>query len=324
MVTQVEFLEDLQLAYAKILIAIFTHLTHYDDGGCDYDQVGYRKTFIYNNVFVIYQPIDPDNGWIEDGCILMMPTKESGVNMTSSISSRASDLFHEVENKFIDSYNGFVGKYGHWIEAVPEAKALKPQTFQNITSIHTPISFDGKNFKMKWHIKALWEGPTYVWNPKELINWMYTLPAYKRYNENIINRHLEVLQKDLIEHQSIFNENLEKMKDYNKVQKFVDIKDEKIKLAKEIDIQNTMTIDKKKYIQNLKNSLREKNYQKESNTSYIEDEEERLPKWFKEQSNPDTKFYMNMDSQKMIAKVLSYEEAFPERVRLCGKKRKLE
>jgi hypothetical protein len=33
---------------------------------------------------------------------------------------------------------------------------------------------------------------------------------------------------------------------------------------------------------------------------------------------------MNMDSQRMIAKILTYEEAFPERVSLCGKKRKYE
>jgi hypothetical protein len=319
MVTQSEFLEDLQLAYAKILIAIFTHLTHYDDGGCDYDQVGYRKTFIYNSVFVLYQPIDPDNGWIEDGCILMMPTKESDVKMTSSITSRASDLFREVENKFIDSYNGFVGKYGHWIE---EVKKTNPQTFQTITSIHNPISFDGKNFKMKWHIKALWEGPTYTWNPKELMNWMYTLPAYKRYTISRLQKQIEEQKKSLNEVQTKFNENLEKMKEYNKFQKFVDMKDEKVKLAKEIDYQNTTIQDKKKYIKKLSDSLKDSS--KEAQTYYIEDEEERLPNWYIEQSDPKTKFYLNLGSHQMAAKVLSYEEAFPERVSLCGKKRKYE
>jgi hypothetical protein len=313
-----EFLEDLQLAYAKVLIAIFTHLTHYDDGGCDYDRVGYRKTFVYNSVFVIYQPIDLENGWIEDGCILMMPTKESGVKMTQAIASKASVVFREVENKFIDSYNGFVGKYGHWIEEVP--KDLKPQTFQNITSIQTPIIFDGKNFKMKWHIKALWEGPTYTWNPKELMNWMYTLPSFTRYTKKRVNEQIKTLQTDIDELQTKYTQNQIKMKEYNKVQKFVDMKEEKDTLAHEIEFQNNRIQEKRKQCKDLQDSLKGK----EPQTWYIEDEEERLPTWFQEQSDPKTKFYMNMDSQKMIAKVLTYEEAFPERVRLSGKKRKLE
>ena len=318
MTTQKEFLEDLQFAYAKILTGIFTHLVHDDDGGCDYDQVGYKKTFIYNSVFVLYQPINPGDGWIEDGCILMMPTKESGVKMTPSIANKATEVFREVENKFIDSYNGFVGKYGHWIEATPQSAASNLQTFQNITSILHPIHFDGKNFKMKWHIKALWEGPTYRWNPKELMNWMNTLPAALKYRTQKTNKSIEKIEEAMNEAQKQVDEHLLKMGELCKMQKFVDVKQEKIKLAEAINYLESNINDFSKHIREMQESVNTPEIVRE----YIDDEEDRFPTWFIEQANKDTKFYMNMDSRRMVAKVISYEEAFPERVKISGKKRK--
>jgi hypothetical protein len=308
MTAQKEFLEDLQFAYSKVLIAMFTHLTHYDDGGCDYDQVGYKKTFIYNSVLVIYQPIDPSNGWIEDGCILMMPTKESGIKITQAIATKSRELFNEVETKFIDSYNGFVSKYGHWIEQIQGSK-----TFQKITGILQPIHFDGKIFKMKWHIKALWEGPTYRWNPKELINWMNTLSSCKKYRTMKTNESIEKIEEAMEEAQKKVDEYLLKMGELCKIQKFVDVKDEKVKLAKAINELEEDIGNFSKHIREMQESLEVPEMEKE----YIDDEEERLPAWYIEKSEH------HCDKQTMIAKVVSYNEAFPERASLSGKKRKL-
>ena len=300
------FLEDLQFAYAKVLAMLYHTLVHDDDGGCDWEQVGQKRIFTFNNVVVIYQPIGKE-GWIDDGCLLFMPTKECGMTITETFFKKNIDLFEEVENKFIDSYNGFVEKYGYWIEDTTQMKH-KGFTFQSIIGITQPLSFENGKLKMKWSIKALWEGPRYRWYPKELIVWTKTLSAYTRYIEKKTLDHKMKLKSQL----DILDEEIKskqvKLEELRITKKFVD-------MTKEIE-------DVQKEIQSLNESksiLEAYSYHEHEKLEYIEDEdEEELKSWYEEQKTKP--YYLQLGVEKMTATIVSYKDAFPER-NVGGKKR---
>jgi hypothetical protein len=300
------FLEDLQFAYAKVLAMLYHTLVHDDDGGCDWDQVGYKKTFTFNNVLVIYQPIGKE-GWIEDGCLLFMPTKESGMTITEAFFKKNKSVFEEVENKFIDSYNGFVSKYNHWIEDTV-SMARQSHTFQSITDITQPLCFENGKLKMKWTIKALWEGPRYRWYAKELMSWTKNLPAYVRYAEKKTQDYklkmkpqLDILEEELKTKQV-------KLDELQKTQKFVDMSKEIDEIQKEI-----------KELNESKTLIETYSYGKQEKVEYIEDEDEdELKTWYEEQKTKP--FYLQLGAEKMAASVVSYAQAFPERI-VAGKKR---
>jgi hypothetical protein len=41
---------------------------------------------------LIYQPIGDEPWWVENACILMMPTKESGIKLTKAMFNKAKPL----------------------------------------------------------------------------------------------------------------------------------------------------------------------------------------------------------------------------------------
>ena len=206
------FLQDLQLAYAEVLERIFNCYTHDDDGGCNHEATAQKGVFTINDVMVIYQPIGDELWWVENSCILMMPSKESGIKLTKAIFNKATPLFREVEKKLIDSVNGFITKYGGWIEPlgrVSEETCEPKLTFNKITGIFAPIDFDEKSgkLKMKWELKTLYETLSRWWNPVELMNWKYTLPAYKRYRFSKYTNIISIIKSKMEENIEILNKN---------------------------------------------------------------------------------------------------------------------
>jgi hypothetical protein len=308
-----KFLEDLQFAYAKVLAMLYHTLVHNDDGGCDWEQVGQKKTFTFNNVLVIYQPIGKE-GWIEDGCLLFMPAKESGMTITEAFFKKNKTVFEEAENKFIDSYNGFVSKYGHWIEDTVSMNR-QSHTFQSIVDITQPLCFENGKLKMKWTIKALWEGPRYRWYAKELMSWTKTLPAYTRYCEMKTQNYKLKMQPQLDSMNDELKVKQVKLDELQKTQKFVDMKEEIDEIQKEIkELHESKTL--------IETYSYYESYGKQEKSEYIEDEdEEELKLWYEEQKTKP--FYLQMNSEKMLANVLSYDTAFPER-KVVGKKRSRE
>lgn len=297
------FIEDLQLAYAKILAMLYHTLVHDDDGGCDWDQVGQKQTLTFNNIFVIYQPIG-NEGWIEDGCLLFMPTKESGMKITEAFFKKHVNVFEEVENKFIDSYNGYVSKYNHWIEDTTHMK----QTFHSIVGITQPLCFENGKLKMKWTIKALWEGPRYRWYAKELIVWTKTLPAYTRYIEKKTQDYKMKLQSQLDTIDNEIKAKQVKLEEFQKVQNFVDMSKEINEVEEEI-----------KRLNDSKSIIEGYTYHEYEKLEYIEDEdEEELKTWYEEQKTKP--YYLQLGSDKMIANIITYTKAFPDR-KVAGKKR---
>lgn len=300
------FLEDLQFAYAKVLAMLYHTLVHDDDGGCDWDQVGYKKTYTFNNVLVIYQPIGKE-GWIEDGCLLFMPTKESGMTITESFFMKNKSIFEDVENKFIDSYNGYVSKYGYWIEDTA-SMARMSHTFQSIVGITQPLCFENGKLKMKWTIKALWEGPRYRWYAKELIAWSNTLPAFTRYIEKKTQDYKEKMKSQLEDIDEEIKTKQMKLEEFRKTHKFVDMTKEIDEVQKEINKLNES-----------KSIIEAYSYHEYEKLEYIEDEDEdELKRWYEEQK--EKPFYLQLDIEKMNASIISYKEAFPERS-VSGKKR---
>lgn len=313
---QEEFLRDLQYAYAKALKNIFDVWVHDDDGGCDYDAVGYRQTVTYNSVLVIYQPTKHD-GWVEDGAILLMPTKESGFELTAAIVAKTKPLFEEAENKVIDSYNGFVRKFGHWIQPTVKAGLTGPgnMDFNTITGIFDPIRFDKGVLKFKWNIKALWNGPLYRWHPVELIQWYHTLPSHIEYCKvkyektfSELNPAIEEMKANILAYEvelaTLPKENTERKK----------------QLEDSITASNDYLHIKESQLK----SLMEAFTKPSPVTSYIDDDDSFLIEWYEEnKAGAGKKGYLNDPSDYMVAEEVSYKDAFPLRFSkpVAGKKR---
>ena len=319
------FLEDAQLAYAKAISNIFYCWRHDDDGGCDYDAVGKKQVVICNTAMLIYQPMGKkDEGWVENGSILIMPTKESGIKLNEALVKKTNPLFQEVENKLIDSYNGYVKKFGHWIERTN----ISPEglNFKKITGIFDTIKFNKGVLKFKWEIKCLWEGPCNGWYPIELINWYKTLPSYSRFRYNNYRVRRASFEERLAEH-------IKNIKTYeSNLLKLSQIKDPKDPKDPKIEELNTLIDREKKYKNDLDialNMMFTTMLQDEIPmiTSYSNEDDEYIKEWYEEQADETKKHYTIEYSKNMIAKELTYAEAFPDRKTessLSGKKRKFE
>jgi hypothetical protein len=184
-----KFAFDLQLAYADVLEKIFNDWTHLDDGACNYESTGKKHSYVMNSVQVIYQPIGDEPCWYDDACVIFTPTKESGVTFTKAMYNRAKPLLRECEQKLIDSVNGFITKYGAWIESSND----NPLTFKQIVGIVTPLDFDEKygKLKFKWELKSLYDGLSRFWNPVELMNWKYSLASFRVYKIAEIHKDIQ-------------------------------------------------------------------------------------------------------------------------------------
>jgi hypothetical protein len=295
------FIKDLQVAYADVVENIFNCWTHDDDGGCDYDAVGRKQVYTINNVMIIYQPIAPGDGWVDDGCVLIGPTKESGMTLTNAVWKKAKPLFREVEKKMIDSFNSFVTKYQGWMEITND----EPLSFNQLLSIKSPIDFDekSKKLKMKWELKTYCHIISRWWNPVELMNWKYTLPRFEVNRQKIMNdfkkQFEEAIQKTTLD--------IQELKQKLKVSDGTDSinLNEKLSNAEENLVYQNTEFEKLK--------IRASNL-KEPQEQYIDCDEDYIKEWF------GTEHY---DYKR--TKHITYEEAFGvEEGNISGKKRKFE
>jgi hypothetical protein len=164
---------------------------------------------------------------------------------------------------------------------------------------------------MKWTIKALWEGPRYRWYAKELIVWMKTLSAYTRYIEKKTQDYKIKLksQLDTLDEEKKMKQ--VKLEELQKAHKSVDTTKEIEEVQKEINS-----------INETKSIIEAYSYHEYEKLEYIEDEDEdELKAWYEEQKTKP--FYLQLGAEKMIASVVSYNQAFPERI-VAGKKRSRE
>lgn len=168
-------IENLQLAYGEAIDRMTSEWVHDDDGGVNHEQTGTRKTMIFGDVMLIFQPIGKEDEWHDDAAIIIAPTKDSKFKITEAIFNKVKPLFEEVENKFIESYNDFVSTYGFWI------KNLQKPTFKTLLDIKQPICFEGGRLKMKYEIGCYINEKICRWSGKILRNWIYSLPAFERY-----------------------------------------------------------------------------------------------------------------------------------------------
>jgi hypothetical protein len=296
----VEILEDCQLAYAEVLERIFNCYTHDDDGGCNQEATGEKRVFKVNDIMLIYQPMGDEPWWVENACILMMPTKESGIKLTKAMFNKAKPLFDEVEKKLIDSVNGFISKYNGWIEPFGESKI----DFKKITGIFEPINFDEKSgkIKIKWELKTLYETPSRWWNPVELINWKYSLPRYAVYRENRIRENIKRVE-------DIIQENLKTALKYKEELYLLKSDDPKYKeLSDKIERTNEWISFKTSQIEELEKEI---HIPPEPYKNYIDcDDDEYLKEW-----------YSNEGKGHKRSSLVTYEDAFSIAEPLSGKKR---
>jgi hypothetical protein len=304
--SKTEFIvQDIQLAYARCIEGIFNCWTHDDDGGCNYEATGQRQVFTMNNLTVIFQPVDPNDGWAEDGVIIMTPTKESGIKLTKTMFTKAKPLLDIVEEKLVDSYNSFVSKYKFWYDANSKEKL----TFKDMTSMITPIFLDESSstpkIRFKWHLKCTYDSFRW-WNPVELINWKQSLAAYKRYRVQKETKNIDTLKKTLE------NTILEKEKLLLIPEESFNVIDEANLKSADVNIDNL-----NKVIDYYQKKLLE---DEPAETAYIHEDEEYLTAWIEEEGYGSCKHRKETYGNKVP---VSHEEAFPDRPK-AGKKRSRE
>ena len=296
--------EDIQIAYAKTLDSIFSKWVHDDDGANNYFQCQVKKTKKMNSVQLIYQPVGSPDDYLDDACVLIIPTKESGITLTEEVFQEVKLYLDKVEEKFIDSINIFITKYGGWMEYFG-SKSLK-----DILGILEPLHYEKGKLKMKYEIKNFFSGPTMNWRPVDLVSWMYSLPSYHKYRKPKLEKKIETLK-----------ENIEKSKE--NIKALEDELETAFNQLHHLSVQEN--IQKwKEHIDYIQNIIEK--YQKELHTdcdiSVLRDvkyhyDEEIYEDWFKGHSEYQTN-------------AILYKEAFPERkpivlrLSLAGMKRKLD
>lgn len=305
------FIKDLQVAYADVLENVFNCWTHDDDGGCDYDAVGRKQIYTINNVMIIYQPIAPGDGWVDDGCVLIGPTKESGMTLSNTVWKKAKPLFREAEKKIIDSFNSFVTKYQGWMEITND----EPLTFNKLLSIKSPIDFDekSKKLKMKWELKTYCHIISRCWNPVELMNWKYSLPRFEVNRQRLLNetkkQFEEAIQKTTLD--------IEELK--RKI--IVSNETEGVMLKSKLSDTEELLIYQNEEFEKLKIRA---STPKKPKVQYIDCDDDYIKKWFRTKQSP---FLLNRRKEYDYSrnKHVTYEEAFGvEESKISGKKRNFE
>jgi len=113
-----ELTDNFAFAYSIALEKIFNEFVHDEDGGNDYDSVGHRKTYDFNNILMLYQPKNPGNGWIEEGAIIFTLTKEAkakGMKFNENSLKSFSKAIDKVNMKLYESVMNFISKHEHML-----------------------------------------------------------------------------------------------------------------------------------------------------------------------------------------------------------------
>jgi hypothetical protein len=295
------FIQDLQLAYADVLEKIFNCYTHDDDGACNHEATAQKTVYTMNDVTVIYQPIGDELWWVENSCVLIMPTKESGITLTKAMFNKAKPLFRIVEEKLIDSVNGFISKYGGWIEPIVEDSTKSSTTFEKITGIFESIHFDEKSgkIKMKWELKTLYDTLSRWWNPVELMNWKYSLPAHQKYYHFKIAKIISTIADVMDENTKNLNKNKTRIMTLkDSTQDYKDTLDTINTINENIEYQEN-EIKRLRTIISNSHSIQER---------YIENDDQYIKDWYK-----------RTDHKR--ESLITYEEAFGIPAKITGKKR---
>lgn len=185
-------IDDLQLLYADIVTKIFNSWTHLDDDACEEVSIGTKQVWTMNSVTAVYQPIrEKGEIMVEEGCVILYPMDKK-VSFSVKLFEKAKPYLKIVEDKLIESYNSYVTKYDGWIEDVPR----EGLNFEKLTNILKSLHYDekSKKLKIKWSIKYLYDGVSRDWNPVELMNWMYSLPAYMKYRKDKDAKEVEEIE----------------------------------------------------------------------------------------------------------------------------------
>lgn len=185
-----ELIDNFAFAYSIALEKIFGELTHDEDSGCNYESVGHRKTYEYNNILMLYQPKGVSEGWIEEGAIIFTLTKEAKAKGLK-FDNKSLDLFKSnidiVNQKLYESFMNFsVPRKNTWYETIETSTFLNIQDFTNqLCGITKPLNFESGvikfNFKIKWFYI---EFNIHTWNPLELINYRRSLNSQHTYESS--------------------------------------------------------------------------------------------------------------------------------------------
>lgn len=190
---ETEFIEDIQYAYSYVLNAIMFKWIHESDNFLNYNNTCEIHTKKINkSVLIKFEPVD--NGseyWHDEAIVTMEPLENSDIEISTDVWFKIRPYLEQVENKFMDSVNGFIKKYGTWI------KPLEKKTFNEILNIKIPIYLRNKKLFMKYKINDFSEASVCSWKPKELIEWTYTIPGFMRSAEAKIIKHKKQLDFEI-------------------------------------------------------------------------------------------------------------------------------
>ena len=187
-----ELTDNFAFAYSIALEKIFNEWQHDEDSGCDYDSVGQRKTYEFNNILMIYQPKNPGNGWIEEGAIIFTLTKEAkakGMKFNENSLKKFNEVINKVNMKLYESFMNFISKREHmWFEGLETTTFLNIQDVVNqLCGITKPLNFEKGVLKLSFKIKWFYmEFNVWGWNPVELIDYRMSLHSQDSYEESWI------------------------------------------------------------------------------------------------------------------------------------------
>lgn len=232
-----ELTDNFTFAYSIALEKIFNEFQHDEDSGCDYDSVGHRKTYEYNNILMLYQPKNPGEGWIEEGAIIFTLTKEAkakGLKFNEQSLEKFSTAINKVNMKLYESVMNFISKHNNmWFETVETTTFLNVQDFVNqICGITKPLSFEKGvlklSFKIKWYYM---EFNVWGWNPVELIDYRMSLHSQDSYEQSWKAKELErikMLSDDTEFHANFFQNVVNNNYLLRKINYYIDDEEERI------------------------------------------------------------------------------------------------
>jgi hypothetical protein len=190
------FVEDIQYAYAYVLIKMVSYWLHDEDGANNYCSTGVEHIKTLNkNVIVKYTPVENDNpDWIDDAIITIEASPESKRILTKNLFNRLSSKLCFIEDKFIESVNGTIKKAGVWVEDLNSGT-----TFEGILHLNKPIYWEDNKIVIDYRVIDFTYARTHYWYPKELVEWFYESPSHIRKKalkvEKIRNEYKDEIEK---------------------------------------------------------------------------------------------------------------------------------
>jgi hypothetical protein len=178
---------DFGLAYATVLTKIFNQWMHDEDSGCDYDAIGQRQVYLFNNIMAIFQPKGCGEGWIEEASLIFTLSKDgkaAGHKLNEAALRRFGPIIETVNKKLYESWTTFVSSRNNkWMETMDKPTFATSQDFVNaLCGFTKPLTFEKGVIKFSYQIKYWYmELSIPYWHPVELIKWSMESPSYDAY-----------------------------------------------------------------------------------------------------------------------------------------------